>query len=209
MDAFVLGLAKDGDIPELYSFLFENPDANLRRRELSDLRAMVERRAFYICRQEQDGRLVGSCYLAAPEAGDEWELGGLFCDPAFRGRGIASALSATAVAYHYLMDGPAGSLIAHVLLSNPGPRRALESLGFVIRDAAERYRRDEIPGLEHMDADADGYVFADVYVLGPSGFRTALQRARVLITPNSAPPSFRVDLPFLTIGTLDGALADL
>src|ERR1700687_3250771 len=122
MDTFVLGLAKDPDIAELYSFLFENPDVNIRRRELSDLRTMVQNRSFYICRREQDKRIVGCCYVAAPSGDDqEWELGGLFTGADLRGRGIAGALTVMAVGYHYLMHQPSEDLIAHVLLSNPGP----------------------------------------------------------------------------------------
>ena len=211
MDTFVLAFAKDRDIAELYSFLFENPDVNLRRRDLPDLQNLVESRSFYICRREPDNRLVASCYVAAPSGDDqEWELGGLFTGLDFRGRGIAGTLSLMAVGYHYLMHQPSEDLIAHVLLSNPGPRHTLEHLGFVIRDARQKYRREEIPGLEHMDADADGYVYADVYVLPRPAYRVALESLRPLVsTPYGGGRTlFRLDLPFLSVETIDAALKD-
>lgn len=211
MDTFVLGFAKDADVAELYSFLFENPDANLRNRDLSDLQTMVESRGFYISRRERDNRLVASCYLAAPTGADpEWELGGLFTELSFRGRGIGGTLSLMAVGYHQIMNQPSEDLIAHVLLSNSGPRHTLESLGFVIRDAAKKYRREDIPGLEHMVADAEGYVYADVYLLPHPAYRFVLERLRPLVSNPSTrgETSFRFDLPYLTVQTIDDALED-
>jgi RimJ/RimL family protein N-acetyltransferase len=210
METFVLGFAKDPDIPELYSFLFENPDANLRRRDRSELERMVQSRSFYIARDGAD-RLIASCYIAAPTGKDpEWELGGLFTAKDLRGSGIASALSLMAVGYHYLMHQPSEDLIAHVLLSNTAPRHTLERLGFVIRNAAQKYPRDEIQGLEHMEADAEGNIHADVYVLPHLGYRGALERLRPLVARSysGGDALFRFDLPFLSVETIDAALDD-
>ena len=54
-------------------------------------------------------------------------------------------------------------IIAHVRAGNKGPCNILRDLGFEIYEINKPYIASQYQGLEHMEADEQGKVYADVY----------------------------------------------
>jgi hypothetical protein len=169
---YIVRVAKETDAAAIHSFAFSNPDNNVRKRSLEEVRQIIRERTLHIATlRPEDAPVVAVCYvdLSRSEAPREWELGGAHVAEAHRRGGLFRILASTAIINHYLnnqpKDGSHEQIIAHVVRENPKPRRTLERLGFETREADQRYRPTEIPGLEHMPTDAGGYIYADTLAL--------------------------------------------
>jgi GNAT superfamily N-acetyltransferase len=179
---FRIRVAKASDARILYSFLFARPDNHMRRLTLEDVIKMIRERVVHIaeCWTERAGwDMAGACYIAGP-SGDppEFELGGAYVAPEYRGFGIFRTLAVSAIVNHLALDAPLDSgdaLIAHVHLGNAWPRTTLETLGFAVRDRDVPYRPDAVPGLDHMPVAADGCIHADTYAYPPERYLTAAE----------------------------------
>jgi hypothetical protein len=157
--------AVDRDFTGLYQFLFEKPHGNIRKRNEQEVRQMINAGLFLLAKRGDNGRIVGVCYVETPESTAEkvYEFGGAFVDPEHRGLGLFRILGRVAIINQFVMEKPAEPLIGHVLVGNAGPRSGLEDLGFRISQSHVGFQPAGYPGLEHMETDEDGYVYADIY----------------------------------------------
>ncbi len=111
----------DDEFERAYRFHLENVGNFLFPRDEESLRKLVEGFSAFVA---MDGdQIIGLCYVAAEEGGDEvewknrWEFGGVVVHEKCHGRGIASALGTVALANQFIQEYEAvasldGGLIA-------------------------------------------------------------------------------------------------
>lgn len=160
--SFTIRNARESDFDQLYDFVFDKPDPNVLRRSRQEVGAMVDEGVFFIAIREDTGRIVGSCYLKGSEETGQWEFGGAYVEPQHRTHGLFRCLALASMISHFTGE-PDTSLIAHVVSGNPGPVKVLESLMFRRIKERDRFSKSSFVGIEHMMADADGFVYADTY----------------------------------------------
>jgi RimJ/RimL family protein N-acetyltransferase len=162
--AFTIKHAKAADFEELYKFVFDKPDKHILKRTPEEVEKLVDKGAFYVAIDDESGRIVGCCYVSGSEndPNPKFEFGGAFVDNAYRKHGVFWCVGLAAILSHFanLPDIP---LIAHVVSENAGPVSQLQKLYFKQVEWKQPYPKDSIPGIEHMEADAGGNVYADLY----------------------------------------------
>lgn len=179
---FRIRVAKASDARLLHAFLFARPDNHIRALTIEDVIGMIRRRIVHIAEASSPTLgwdIAGACYIDGPQGPDlgEFELGGAYVSPEYRGFGIFRMLATSAIVNHLVKDRPIDNgepLIAHVHEKNAWPRPTLEGLGFTLRDKDVAYQPDMIPGLGHMPRAEDGCIHADTYVFPPGQYLVAM-----------------------------------
>jgi hypothetical protein len=204
--------AGEQDVRELFELLYVPPKDNLRARSESFIAHLVEQGACYKILGAASDQVVGTCYVAEPDAGSsDFEFGGAYIMEQFRGAGLFPLIALTSIVHWYLWrasEEPHIGLIAHVVRSNRGPRSGLESLGFTL-EGQDYVDPRLVPGFDHMPHEADGRVIGD-------RFRWPLERKCELVREllgvvrdglfRSRPSPARIQLPGLTTENLQEAL---
>ncbi|MEP6494695.1 MAG: hypothetical protein ABJF01_18560 [bacterium] len=163
--------------------MFARPDNHIRELTIEDVSGMIRRRIVHIAEASaasQGWDIAGACYIDGPETRElgQYELGGAYVSPEYRGFGIFRALATSAIVNHLVKDHPIANgepLIAHVHDKNAWPRHTLEGLGFILHAKDVAYAADAIPGLGHMPRHEDGCIHADTYLFPPEQFLVAIQ----------------------------------
>jgi hypothetical protein len=162
MRAFTIRHAKTADFERLYEFVFDKPNKNIRKRPPDEVEKLIDEGAFFIAINDETGRIVGCCYVHGLETDKTFEFGGAFVEEEHRKHGIFWCVGLGAILSHFA-NNPETPLMAHVVTDNAGPVSQLQRLHFARTEQAVAVPKDSIPGLEHMDADANGNVHADIY----------------------------------------------
>lgn len=183
--SLVLRTAQDVDLEDVYVLVFETPEQHIRKLSREDVGKLIGAGVLWIAR-EQEGRLVGCCYVRVPESTETdmppAEYGGAFVRKEHRGRGIGEALARLAIA-HFMWDNDPESLpalIAHVHVENAKPRTVLEKLGF--RQDKRVKVPEGVPGFEHMPkAQEDGLVHGDEFAFEPKKIADLLRQVAAVL----------------------------
>lgn len=184
---YLIEVAKEDDAEELVELVFASPDQNIRRRSLEEIRALIATRTFHIARLEESYQPVGACHIdEANKDPREWEIGGAYVLPEHRRHGVFRVLATTAIVNHLTNNRPVSRkqepIIGHVVCDNEKPRSVLMKLGFSLREARGRYRPADIPGLEHMPSDEEGYIYADTLELVGEAQARVVEEVLALVT---------------------------
>jgi GNAT superfamily N-acetyltransferase len=112
-----------------------------------------------------DDELVGLVYYSFDEHDQVWELGGLMVADGQKGRGVGATLMRVALA-NLLVDldplQDQQSVISHVHRDNVAPRNVIEKQLAFAHKGPIQVPSEAVPGLA---ADADGYVYGELYEL--------------------------------------------
>lgn len=137
-------------------------DEHLFPRTKDGFDILVSQKSIWSAR-DNEGELAGMSYYALD--GDNWEVGGLMVDDAFREKGIGSILMRLALGTVLTELDPLSygqKVVAHVHRDNPLPRNLIEKALKFSFSTGVKIPADILPGLK---ADDDGFIYGDEFVL--------------------------------------------
>jgi len=183
-DQYVLRGATSADADELYHFMFDQVDRNIRNRSLEEIKSFIADQLIFVIILRRTSRIVGACYLFDPGIDGSWELSGVFLQPDMRGVGLAFDLAAVAITTVYLATHPTKSVRAVVVCDNTKPRKLLLKLRFTCVQNRVVVHYLLYSGLEHMPTDEHGFIYIDIFEQLRAGLLAALKHSLSLISRN-------------------------